>query len=125
MFLCSFSPYLFPLAVILIAYRAYLLGLNVCLMIIFYGLSGVVISIIIALPCQLLVLIVLALFNILMSKTMKDLKCFGKCKVPKQKTKLIACAGICLVGLCIIESLLLIMFSAKVILVIENLYLVV
>ena len=28
MFLCSFSPYLFPLAVILIAYRAYLLGLN-------------------------------------------------------------------------------------------------
>ena len=32
---CSFSSYLFPFAVLFLAYRAYLLGLNICLMIVF------------------------------------------------------------------------------------------
>ncbi len=118
MFGCSFSVYLMPIAVLFLAYRAYLLGLNICLMIIFYGFSGVVVSIVVAFPIQLIALATLLLFYILMSKTCKDYKSFGGCKVPKQKSRLILSAVIILFLLCIIESLFVVMFSAKVILVI-------
>lgn len=115
---CSFSVYLFPIGVIFIAYRAYLLGLNICLMIVHYGFSGVIVTIIVAFPCQLITLALMCLFFILMSKTIKDFKCFGGCRVPKQRMKIIICGLLCLLIICIFESLLLLLFSAKVILVI-------
>lgn len=115
---CSYLSYLFPLALIFLCYRAYLLGLNISLMIILYGLSGVVVSLIIALPCQLLALIMLAVFYLLMSQTTKDYKIFGGCRTPKQRTKILVCTLIVLLAICILESILLWIFSAKVILVI-------
>ena len=115
---CSFSVYLFPIGVVFIAYRAYLLGLNICLMIVHYGFSGVIVTIIVAFPCQLIALTLMCLFFILMSKTIKDFKCFGGCRVPKQRMKIIICGLLCLLIICIFESLLLLLFSAKVILVI-------
>jgi hypothetical protein len=115
---CSFSVYLFPIGVVFIAYRAYLLGLNICLMIVHYGFSGVIVTIIVAFPCQLIALALMCLFFILMSKTIKDFKCFGGCRVPKQRMKIIICGLLCLLIICIFESLLLLLFSAKVILVI-------
>ncbi len=118
LFGCSFSVYIFPIGIIFLAYRTYLLGLNVCLLIIRYGFSGVVISVIVAFPCQLLALVVLAVFFILMTKTIRDYKCFGGCRVPKQRTKLIVCALVCLICICIVESVFLVLFSAKFILII-------
>ena len=118
LFGCSTTKYLFPVSLIFLAYRSYLLGLNACLMIVVYGFSGVVISVIVALPCQLLVLATLCIFYILMSKTFNDCRCFGSCSTPRQKTKIALTTLIILILLCIIESLLLLLFSAKIILVI-------
>ncbi len=118
LFACSFCKYLSPIAIIFLIYRSYLLGLNLTLMIIFYGISGVLVSIIIVLPCQILILSCLILFYTLLSKTMRDLRCFGGCKYPRQKSRIIFISAIILLGLCIFESLLLILFNAKIILVI-------
>lgn len=115
---CSFSVYLFPLATLFLAYRGFLLGLNTCLMIIIYGFSAVVVTLIVALPCQLIALVILNLFYILMSKTIKDYKCFGGSKIPKQRAIILLITLALLFLLCMIEALLLLIFSAKVILVI-------
>ena len=115
---CSFSKYLSPIALIFLLYRSYLLGLNLTLMVIVYGISGVVVSIIIVLPCQLLILASLILFYSILSKTNCDIKGFGGCKYPKQRARVIVIAGIVLLALCLCESLLLVIFNAKIILVI-------
>ena len=114
----SYNNYTFVIGLIFLSYRAYLLGLNLCLMIVFYGFSGVVVSVIVAFPCQLLTLAVLAVFFIIMSRTFCDQRNFGGCHMPKQKTKVIISTLICLLLLCLIETILLALFSAKVILVI-------
>lgn len=115
---CSFLPYLLPIAIIFLGYRAYLLGLNITLMIILYGFSGILVCLLIALPCQLIALAILTLFYILMCKTNKDYKCFGIGRTTNQKAKIIFFTLISLLVLCLIESLFLSLFSAKIILVI-------
>ena len=114
----SYNNYTFAIGLIFLGYRAYLLGLNLCLMIVFYGFSGVVVSVIVAFPCQLLTLVVLSIFFITMSRTLCDQRNFGGCRMPKQKTKIIVSTLICLLLLCLLETILLALFSAKVILVI-------
>jgi len=115
---CSFIHYLYPLAMIFLCYRAYLLGLNIALMLILYGLPGIVVSLIVALPCQLIALVVLTLFYLLMCQSVKDFKRFGGCRTPSQKMKILIFTLIILLTICILESLLLWIFSAKIILVI-------
>lgn len=115
---CSFMHILYPLAMIFLCYRAYLLGLNITLMLILYGLPGVVVSLIVAMPCQLIALIALTLFYLLMTQTTKDFKCFGGSRTPSQRLKIIILTFILLLALCMIESILLWLFSAKIILVI-------
>lgn len=114
----SYISFLFPIAVIFLAYRSYLLGLNVCLIIILHGFSGAIISILVALPCQLLALITLALFYLLLCRTTKDYKCFGGSRIKNQRLTICVAVLVLLVILCIIESILLLIFSAKIILVI-------
>ncbi len=118
LFGCSFTIYTLPIAVIFLAYRSYLLGLNISLMIVIYGLPGVIVTLMVALPCQLLALAVLTLFYILMFKTNKDFKSFGGCKIKNQKMKVILTAILVMLTICVLESILLTLFSAKVILVI-------
>lgn len=115
---CSFLHYLFPVAMIFLCYRAYLLGLNIALMIILYGLTGVVVSLIIALPCQLIALLILAISYLLHVQTTKDCKCFGGGRTPNQRIKILILTLILILAICIIESVLLWLFSAKIILVI-------
>lgn len=115
---CSFHHMLFPIAVIFLSYRGYLLGLNITLMIIFYGFSGAIISILVALPCQLFAILSLMIFYILMHRTSKDYACYGGSRYLGQRTK-ISLSFVCVLMLiCLIESFLLFMFSAKIILVI-------
>jgi hypothetical protein len=118
LFGCSFRSYLLPVAAILLCYRSYLLGLNVTLIIVLYGLSGALVSILVALPCQLLMLAILYLFYILMCQTNKECKCFGQSKTSFQKMKIFLLAILLIFVLCLIESVLLTLFSAKIILVI-------
>lgn len=114
----AYNNYTFVIGLIFLGYRAYLLGLNLCLMIVFYGFSGVIVSVVVAFPCQLLTLIVLSVFFIVMSRTFCDQRNFGGCRMPKQKTIIIITTLICLIILSLLETILLALFSAKVILVI-------
>ena len=114
----SYNNYTFVIGIIFLGYRAYLLGLNICLMVTIYGFSGIVVSVIVAFPCQLLTLLVLSAFFIMMSKTFCDYRSFGGCSTPKQKSKIILTTLCVLLLLCLLETLLLALFSAKVILVI-------
>ncbi len=114
----SYNNYTFVIGIIFLGYRAYLLGLNVCLMIVLYGFSGVIVSFVVAFPCQLLTLFVLGLFFICMSRSFCDFRTFGGCRVPRQKTKVIVSALVCLILLCLLESIMLTIFSAKIIFII-------
>lgn len=114
---CSFTDYLLPVAVLFLAYRGYLLGVNICLIIAVNGIGGIIFSILIVFPCQIIALAILSLFYILLSKTNKDKRCFGRARVPNQKMKIFIIVLVILVLICLLEALLLVIFSPKVILV--------
>ena len=114
---CSFTDYLLPVAVLFLAYRGYLLGVNTCLIIAVNGISGIIFSIIIVLPCQLLALAIMLLFYILMSRCYKDRRLLGGCRVPNQKMKILIATFLAVIVVCLLEALLLAIFSPKVILV--------
>jgi len=114
---CCFSKFLFPIAVIFISYRAYLLGLNITLLIIFYGMSGAIFSILIALPCQLLAILILSIFYIVFYKTNRDCACYGG-ESTKKKVYICIATFVLLISVCLAESILLFIFSPRMILVI-------
>ncbi len=118
LFGCSYTKWFSPIALILLVYRSYLLGLYACLMIALYGVSGTIVSIIIMLPCQLLVLAVMLMVYVTLAKTWKDNRCYGIYKTQRQKTKILLTGLLLLLGICICEELIIVIFSAKVILVI-------
>jgi len=60
--LFSKSKWLSPLAILLIFYRAYLLGINIAIMLKFYGVSGIIVAILILFPLQLFQLIFFSIF---------------------------------------------------------------
>lgn len=113
----SFTKFCTPLALILIGYRTYLLGLNLTIMFICFGLPGMIVSIVIAMPCQILALGIMCLFYLLQCKCSKDYNCCGGEHIRKKLQLLLICF-IALLLVCILEALLLILLSAKVILVI-------
>ena len=116
--LFSLNQFLFPLGLIILCYRSYLLSLNICFMIIIYGFSGALLSIFIILPCHLLCLLSLCLFYIVAIRTRRDWCCYSGFRFPKQR--LFTCLGffICLLAISLLESILLAICSANVILVI-------
>lgn len=112
--LFSLSPILYTLAGVVIAYRSYLVGLNITVIIICNGLAGIFTTIFIIFPCQLVLMILLACFFAMYSK-----QCVYKRKTgqgEKLKVMLIFLGLILLVD--IVESLLLLVFSSPVILVV-------
>lgn len=112
---CSFLPWLFPVAIIFLAYRAYLLGVSLAWIIICNNFMGVVFSLFVILPCQLLVLGIIIIMYVLLCKARRE--CAGKGDFKKRATILIL-ALLFLVAICIVESLLFVIFSPSVILVI-------
>ena len=60
LYLLSLTIWTLPLGLILLFYRAYLLGINLAILLRFYGISGIVLAIFIF-PFQLLILIYLVL----------------------------------------------------------------
>ncbi|MBO5394874.1 MAG: hypothetical protein J6A28_03110 [Clostridia bacterium] len=114
---CSFTKFLFPLALLFLAYRGYLLGINITLIIVFNGLTGIVGALLVVLPCQLLALFVMLLMYILLCKTRKDCGLVsGTCM--KQCFVIFLGALIFLSVVCILESLLFALFSPTVILIV-------
>lgn len=115
LFACSFSKFLMPLAVIVLAFRTYLLGFNLCLMFLTYGLPGIFISLFIILPCQVLIMLAFCCYYFLIIKRCND---FSGCISPKEKLKITLFILLVMVALCLSETLLLLIFNASVIIVI-------
>ena len=63
--LCSLNKWFFPIGGIIVIYRSFLLGLNVAFIVILYGFSGIITGILIILPFQLLMLGLIILFYVL------------------------------------------------------------
>lgn len=108
--LFSKSKWLMPFALLLIFYRAYLLGINIGIMLKFYGVSGIVVAILILFPAQLIQLLFFSVFYF----TLLSSKCCFMIKSVK-KFVLISIGIVLLLNITI--SLLLLLFSPNVILV--------
>lgn len=112
----SFSIYLFPLSQILFIYRGYLFGLNFALMFIFYGVGGIFTAIVIVLPCQLITLFVLVMFYMIFCNINRNCQKYGNCDCNRFVFVLSALFLVILINL--LETLLLLLLSGRVILVI-------
>lgn len=113
----SFSVYLFPVSLVVLLYRAYLLSLNCTIIILFNGLGGIVCALLIVLPCQLISLFLIIMFCSYAFKYACAKRRYGVCNEFKIWNKfLIFLALLLLVNL--IETFLLYIFSSKIILVI-------
>lgn len=115
-FACSLTVWTTPLAVILLGFRGYLLGFNIAALCAGFGMSGLLDAILIVIPCQLCMLIALVMFLCFTTKASINCKKFGCGGGNRWRTTL--CFFIVLLILNLIETLLLLIFSAKVILVI-------
>lgn len=113
----SIKPWLCPFAILFIAYRAFLMGGNIALLIILNGLTGLVASLIVVIPCQLLSLALFILFYLLLCEG-KSYKCsYGSERVKNYSLMLILVGVGCFVLICMLESLLIWLISPKVIFV--------
>ncbi|MBR2433525.1 MAG: hypothetical protein IKB21_02855 [Clostridia bacterium] len=112
----SLSIFLLPLGFVVVAYRAYLVGFNVALMVCLFGVGGAIWGIIVVVPCQLVLLAVEILFCAAMVQNADCKKKYGRpcCSFPKW---LLVCLGGSFL-VCLVEAILLFVFSATAILVI-------
>lgn len=117
LFACCFTPFTYPLAILILAYRTYLLGLNLTLLFILYGIPGMLISAIIALPCQFIIMLLLLICYILLYNNACCCKQFGSSK-GSGKLKILIIILVALLICNLLETILLAIFNAKVILVI-------
>lgn len=115
-FVFSLTIWTMPFAVIVIGFRGYLLGFNICLLCANFGLSGLLDAILIVLPCQLAMLILFTLYFAFITKACQNCRRFGSNGSGRGKLFIIFLFYLIIVNL--VETLLLTIFSSKVILVI-------
>lgn len=112
--ICSSTIFLIPINLIVLTYRAYLVSLNCSLIIIINGFSGIISCLLIILPCQLISLLIITIFCSYSFKRAVLKKKYGSsCKI---WDKFLLTFFLLLItnG---IETLLLYLFSSKIILV--------
>lgn len=114
--LLSLSPFLFPFAVAIFTFRGYLFGLNFALIFIFYGIGSMITAVIVILPCQLITMFVLIMFNIILQKMNTNCKKFGSTDCNRLMFVFLVLLVLILINL--VETLLLCVLSGNVILVI-------
>ena len=112
----SFSVFILPVNFFLIAYRGYLLSLNVSIMVIMYGVGGIMTGIFIILPCQLLSLFLICAYVCVANNKAFMKRRYGRCDFKLWDKFLIIILLLSAINL--VETLLLYIFSSKVILVI-------
>lgn len=111
--LCSLTVYLVPVGFILITYRAYLVGFNCFLLIMLFGVSGAITSILIIFPIQLIITFVFVIYFIIMINRAEQKRKFGCFNISFFKIFLIFILILTLLNL--IETILLIVLNASVI----------
>lgn len=114
--LSSLSVFILPINFFLVAYRGYLLSLNVSIMVILYGVGGIMTGLLIILPCQLLSLFLISVYICVANNRAFMKKKYGRCDFKMWDKLLIIIILLTVINL--IETLLLYIFSSKVILVI-------
>lgn len=108
--LFSLSIFLYPIGQIVLLYRAYLIGLNIVIIILLGGFGGLFTGLLIILPCQLINLAILSTFFCIYTKNRRsDLR---------ERLKIFGITLLLLLIMDIVESLLLLVFGANIILVI-------
>ena len=110
--LFSLTIFIYPIAELILIYRAYLIGLNIVIILISSGLNGLFTAILILLPCQIISLTSLLIFFCIFSK-MTCQMCHKR-----EKWKALFFVMIALLLVDVVESVLLAMFGANIILVI-------
>lgn len=119
-FASSFNVFLSPFSVVVLVIRSYLVGLNCCFMFLLFGLSGMLTTIIIILPIQLINVLLLIAFCSLMFVRARNKQKYGSYCIGGEKKPfvlfLIFLVLFTLVN--VVETLLLFIFSSKIILVI-------
>ena len=115
--LCASNKFTYILGYVLLGYRAFLLSLNCVLIIMYMGVGGLIHSIIIIFPCQLLLLMVASVFFLYVSQKFKESKLCGLLNFKSVISSVIT-AFIFALLINIIELLLLLLFKATSILVI-------
>lgn len=117
--LCLFSVngFLSVFGYILVSYRVFLLGMNCSLIIIRFGLSGILNSILIIFPCQLLAVLVLGLFFIFIRDKKIEMKKCGETGSSWLLKIFLYVIGIFLI-ISLVEFLLLLIFKPTTILII-------
>ena len=116
-FISSSSIFFLPVNIFIIVYRAYLLSLNATIIIIFNGLSGILCTFFIIMPCQLISLFLIIMFCAYAFKYACVKRRYGICHDFKIWHKLLIFFFLLLI-LNLIETFLLYIFSSKIILVI-------
>ena len=114
--IASLWVFLLPVGFVVVAYRGYLLGFNAAVLVILFGFGGAISSILVILPCQLAILLVEICFCALMVGDADCKKKYGRRDHGFLKCFLSAAAFAFL--LCLVEAVLLFVFSASTILVI-------
>ena len=115
---CAFTKWVFPLASLFFAYRAYLLGLPIVLIILNQGFVGGILAILIVFPCQVIVLFSLICFYILMRKLIDTCYCFGFKNYKGQILGLLIVETLVLLLCCILQALLFFLIGPSSILII-------
>ena len=111
--ICSLTVYLVPVGLILITYRTYLAGFNCFLLIILFGVSGAITSILIILPFQILITLIFIIYFTLMINRAEQKRRFGTVNISFFKIFLIFFLILTILNL--IETILLITLNASVI----------
>lgn len=112
----SLYIFLIPLGYLMTAYRTYLVGFNCALLVCLYGFSGAITSIIVVLPCQIIISLLLIIYFVCAINRAIQKKKFGVSKISLVKIFFLFLLLLSIV--CLIETILLSIFNANTILVI-------
>lgn len=115
LFIASLWLFLVPVGYVVTAYRMYLAGFNCALLVCLYGFTGAITSILIVLPCQIVISFILICFFVSMIDASVEKRKFHS--RPKTLKKVLLFV-LLTAAICLLETILLTIFSAKVIFVI-------
>ncbi|MBQ3494935.1 MAG: hypothetical protein IJA69_05915 [Clostridia bacterium] len=101
----------------MVAYRAFLVAINCVVLIFIYSFGGILKSLLIIFPCQLLMLVILAVYFCFSCHNSFERRCYGDRGLKKVVMPFVwVSVALCLVNL--VETMLLFLFKSSVILVI-------
>lgn len=116
LYVFSLTKYLYVFGFALVVYRAFLITLNVTLIVIRLGISGVLTSLLIILPCQVACVAILALLFVLLMLMTKSKK---ECSyIPHETSNAFVVLLLAMVLVCVVEAILLLIFRPTTILII-------